>query len=94
MNLAGHVEPASCKPKLCGIIQRTQSGRSQASENPDQPPRLAWSPSSDNADFERAGRNIILNERLPQPDVLALLRLKRTKCSWELKAGVEVGLAQ
>lgn len=72
-----HVEPANCKPKL--------RGRSQASESPDQHPKLAWSLSSDNADFERAGRNLILNERLPQPDVLALLRLKRTKYSWELR---------
>lgn len=45
------------------IIQSTRSGRSQASKNPDQQARLTWSPSSDNVEFERAGRNLILNEK-------------------------------
>lgn len=90
----GHVEPASYKPKPNSIVQRTQSGRSQASENRDQHPRLAWSLSSDNADSERPGRNLILNERVLQPDALAPQSLKRTKYSWELRTGVEVGLAQ
>lgn len=65
-----------------GIIWYTRSGRSQASKNPDQQPRLTWSLSSDKAEFEGAGRNLIPDERAPKPDVLALLSLKRTNCSW------------
>lgn len=81
----GHVEPASRKSKLAHtqwhcLVHR--SGRSQASKHPDQQPRLTWSLSSDKGEFERAGRNLIPDERAPKPDVLALWNLKRTDCSW------------
>lgn len=68
-----------------GIIWYTRSGRSQASKSPDQRLRLTWSLSSDKAEFERAGRNLIPDERAPKPDVLALWNLKGTKCSWSYR---------
>lgn len=47
--------------------------------------RLTWSLSSDKAEFERAGRNLIPDERAPKPDVLALRNLKGTKSSWSYR---------